>query len=114
MRIAIALLALLGAPALEAELVDPTRPPDYRRAPPAVELPLGNDVWVLTGVKLAAGERLALLNGELVRPGAEVDGARVVAIRAAEVVLDKQGQRITVPLLERDVKRPAARQGAGS
>ncbi|QKT04989.1 MSHA biogenesis protein MshK [Ectothiorhodospiraceae bacterium 2226] len=92
---------MLGAPGSVGaqSLQDPTRPPAGERAggaPAAVPAPAGD--WVLS-YTLVSGERaVAIINGERVRPGHRVAGARVERILPGEVQLRHDGRLITLRL----------------
>jgi len=85
-------LAALPAQALE----DPTRPPGLRPVPAAGETARrrAGARWVLQSTLIAPGRRLAMVNRRTVTVGGRVNGARVVAILPASVVLEHQGRRI--------------------
>ncbi len=103
---AVLLLMLLGlAGAASAEVLDdPTRPPGYRLAAPGGKA-AGPRGWRLSGIWIREGERLALINGRLVRPGQTIDGARLLAITPTTVRLQRGERTLTVRLLPRRVKR---------
>ena len=105
-----ATLALLFAAAAHAQaqvLQDPTRPPA------AAALSVGAQAAVASGPRLqsilvareAGGRRLAVIDGETVRPGEQFHGARVARIGDNEVELVRGG--------ERQVLRLYAQEAAG-
>jgi len=101
----LALLALLLAMApqvLAGVLDDPTRPPGYR-LPGSGKAPFRG--WHLSGIWIRAGQRLALINGRLVRPGQHIDGAQLLAVSPTAVRLRKGERIITVRLLPHRVKQ---------
>lgn len=68
----------------------PTRPAAVP-APPLVEI-----TFSLQAVTEQDGRPVAIVNGQLVRVGDTVEGARVLRIAAQEVELEKDGRRIVV------------------
>lgn len=99
----LALLATLlfaaSLPLRAESLVDPTRPPASIAAPANAE-PSGSQPggYTLSSIRTAGKSRRALINGQWVRPGARVDGARVVTIHETEVVLATETGRETLSL----------------
>lgn len=90
---AISVLGRAGGPAAAGDplagLPDPTRPTPATPAPgPATE-----DKTVLQSTLISPHRRLAIINGRRYRPGDALDGARIVAIRPYEVVLQDAGGR---------------------
>lgn len=92
-------------------LVDPTRPPDYAAAQQrrVVEIPQQVRDFRLNAVKFSGASRWAIINGNRVAPGEQIGPATVVDIQPASVVLDYEGERLTLNLLEHTVKNPAAK-----
>ncbi|MEA5444956.1 hypothetical protein VCB98_03885 [Gammaproteobacteria bacterium AB-CW1] len=78
-----------------AEEDDPMRPPTDRGEQPATA---AAPSWDLTSVLISERRRLAVINDQLVRAGANVDGARVVRIEADHVVIRHAGgeQRLSL------------------
>lgn len=103
--------ALMGPSALAGELSDPTRPPN--RQPVRVQkAPVtGPSDWRLTMIRISPRERVAVVNGRVVRPGDRIKGARVVAVGPEAVVLESDGRRHRVGLVGRSVKRRVAASG---
>ena len=95
----ISLLMPLGAHALE----DPTRPPGYGAKQGARQVP-ARPRWQLYSTLIAPARRVANINGELVHQGEIIDGARLVEVQAAKVVLQHDGRQITLSLLPQDFK----------
>lgn len=101
------LLAALGTGhALGTEnLPDPTRPATFGAASPAaVKAPS----YSVSSVVIGSDRRLAVVNGQTVSEGDRVDGARVVAVLAGGVRLQRGGREFTVELLPRRFKRRSA------
>ena len=101
------LLAALGAGnAFGAELLpDPTRPATFGAAPRAAAKAPSYSV---SSVVIGSDRRLAVVNGKTVSEGDRVDGARVVAVLAGGVRLQRGGREFTVELLPRRFKRRSA------
>ena len=107
----------MGVAALGQALQDPTRPPPGRMPPAAVaEQPGTTDVRKahtpvgLTLILSGAHRQVALLDGQLMRLGIEVAGARLVAISATQAVLETDGRPEALSLYPRVLKlaRPTA------
>jgi len=102
------LLLALAAQAPAEVLDDPTRPPGHPLPSSGKARVRG---WHLTGIWIRDGQRLALINGRLVRPGQHIDGAQLLTVGPTAVRLRKGERIITVRLLSRRVKQatPVAR-----
>lgn len=97
--------ALLYAAQAAAEaLPDPTRPPVAEIEQAVATQPAPEVVWQLSMTRVASGRRMAILNGQRVGIGDRVADARVVAIRPGEVVLERDGRRVSVRLSSAPVK----------
>lgn len=104
--ILLAILATVGAgSAVGGErLPDPTRPPGLGAPSRTIaKVP----TYTVSSVVIGAQRRLAVVNGETVAEGDRVDGARVLAVLAAGVRLERNGREFTVDLLPRDFKKRA-------
>jgi len=100
--------ALMGLSALAGDLSDPTRPPN-RQPLRAKKAPVtGAPDWRLTMTRISPQERVAVVNGQVVRPGDRLKGARVLAVGPESVVLERDGRRHRVGLVGRSVKRRVA------
>ncbi|WP_259057514.1 general secretion pathway protein GspB [Methylohalomonas lacus] len=90
-------------------LPDPTRPFGYDTSPIEIveedELPREQVNWRLSGIRISPDDRSAILNGRLLREGEMVDGAELVEIRPASVLIDFDNKRIRVDLLTLDIKQ---------
>ena len=84
-----------GGSAAGEELPDPMRPPQVsvRSATEPASTP---SRWQLHMTRISPGQRLAVLNGRLVKPGDEVSGARVVSVGPDAVELRKGGKQFRV------------------
>lgn len=98
--------APLGAKAtpdtLASSLNDPTRPsgtPSLQEGTP------GAGGWRLTATRITPAQRSAVINGNRVREGEEINGARVLHIRHAQVQLATPGGVTTLHLLPAEVKK---------
>ena len=100
--------ALTGLSALAGDLPDPTRPPGRQPVRVQTAPVTGPADWRLTMTRISPRERVAVLNGRVVRPGDRLKGARVVAVGPEAVVLESQGRRYRVGLVTRPVKRRVA------
>lgn len=92
----------LMAGAGAATLPDPTRPADYLAR---VEAPANQDSsaanFTLTGIRIDAEDRTAIVNGNLIRVGDTVAGAKLLEIDAAAVVLQYERKRLMLRLFDR-------------
>lgn len=103
------LLLLLAAPVFAQSLSDPTRRPD---APGTVAAVAGDGGWVLQSTRIAGGERLAVVNGQLVREGQRIGNARVLRIEHGKIHLSEDGHRQTVSMFAAIGKTPAPNPGS--
>jgi MSHA biogenesis protein MshK len=99
---AAALLLLVGASPLgraahAQALSDPMRPPSAAASAGAAA-PAAAPALRLQSVLISPGRKLAVIDGITVPLGGTVDGARLVAIRESEVVLQKGAERETLKL----------------
>ncbi len=91
-----ATLALLSAVAgvrADEFLRDPTRP--YTSQPSAV---VTKPSFTVNAIIVSDDRRLAIVNGKRVMVGAEIDGATVVSITKHELVLELDGEQLTLGL----------------
>jgi MSHA biogenesis protein MshK len=87
-------------------LADPMQPlhpvvtaaPEENAAKPAL-------TWLLQGVKIDRHHRSALINGQVVRVGEMVDGARIVKIENDGVIIESGEQPSTLRLLKHEIKK---------
>lgn len=103
------LLILLPLPVAAESLPDPTRPFGHGVEPIQIiqeeALPREQINWRLSGIRISPDDRSAILNGKLLRVGETVDGAKLVEIRPASVLIDFENKRIRVDLLDLDIKQ---------
>lgn len=96
-----------------AELVDPTRPPDYQ--PAGVQAgsqqagALNQSPWNLTSTLVSPHRKVAVLNGRIVTRGSRIGDMVVVRIVNGEVVLRGGGRREVVTLLGKVIKKPVGK-----
>jgi hypothetical protein len=87
-------------PARAAEpLSDPTRPPDVARANVAAVAPSGNGELALHAIFHADDRRIAVINGVRVRESESIEGARVLAIEADRVRLQRGTEIVELELV---------------
>jgi len=93
---------------LAATLPDPTQPYQYGELI-QIEQALDAKVqWRLSGVRINADKRSAILNGKLVKEGEKLNGAVVTEIKPAQVTLQQDDKRLVVRLLISSIKRPVS------
>lgn len=99
MKRCLLMMLAVAATAGAQPVQDPTRPPVQLLSPsaaaPAVHAPRLQSILI---GRAAGGRRVAVIDGDLVRVGDLVGGARVVAITPADVVLARAGRRETLTL----------------
>ncbi len=61
----------------------------------------------LQAIKREGRHHLAVINGQVVRVGDEVDGVRITAISAGSVVINVEGESSVLKLLGQDIKHDA-------
>ncbi len=104
----------------------PTASPGRRLAPPPPpDQPWGRDPFAIDGNRLPHGPEVAdqfsgfniagivrgphgyqaIINDRVVRPGDQVDGARVVRITSEGIELEKDGETRFLPLIEKGILR---------
>lgn len=89
-------VALLAGHAASADLNDPTRPSYVLQSPGAQAAPTSLRV---SAVFISGDRRIAVINGQRVRVGDEVAGARVSAIAKNKVTLVRGERTFDVSLL---------------
>ncbi|WP_332877929.1 hypothetical protein [Massilia sp. S19_KUP03_FR1] len=111
MKLFFLLLALAGAGVCAQALQDPTRPPAALLQPVAgaagAEGPRLQSILI---GRAAGGRRVAVIDGETVRVGDRVAGARVIAILSAEVHL-RRGASQEILKLQTPDAAPALNAG---
>jgi len=109
LMLSLPLLLLLTA----AQAADPTRPPTQAEIEAwlrggQVESSAAPTVFQLQSVLLSSQRRIAIINGERVSVGDEIDGAIVAAIDAGRVILDHDGKTLSLSISVRshgDIER---------
>ncbi|MEP0827289.1 MAG: hypothetical protein HRF51_02105 [bacterium] len=74
------------------------RDPFRRNAPPAVVSENNAPGWTLNGILYDETDPSAIIDGKLVKVGAEINGARVLNIRKKAVTLDINGSSVELTL----------------
>lgn len=107
----LALALSMIAPASRAQAVqDPTRPPVQLNTPAGASAGAAGSAPQLQSILVArapGGRRVAVIDGNMVRIGDLVQGARVVAITGSGVQLQRGGKRETLKLMAPEVAFPA-------
>jgi MSHA biogenesis protein MshK len=101
----LAALLVMGQPLL-AERADPTAPATHSNNPTAPGA-AARSGWELHSTLVSAERRGAVINGQSVREGDQVAGARVARILAGEVFLDTPERRIHLRLLPNPLRTHA-------
>ncbi len=96
-RVACMIACALAAAAQAQPIQDPMRP---SAAEPAVHAPRLQSILI---GRAAGGRRVAVIDGDTVRVGDLVGGARVVGMTPSTVVLARGGRRETLTLQAADV-----------
>ena len=87
-------------------LTDPTRPYSHvNRVKSSGTNDADANRLVLTSTIISSNRRVATINGQLVRLGDSIRGARVLTIEASYVELEKNGQTVVLKLLPVSVKK---------
>ena len=101
----IAVLALLAGHVWAQGLPDPTRPSTYvDRSVLTEQRSEGMPGWDLRAIKTGNDSRIAIINGQLVRVGEEINSARVVEINSDSVVIEHRRSQIVLKVLAGNVK----------
>ena len=98
---------------VQAELADPTRPPNMKSMAKGVTKKQNRPRWVLSSTLVSTSRRSAVINDKVVVVGDRVNGARVVSIRPSSVRLQVNGRDITLVMLKKDVKSVSRVAAAG-
>lgn len=88
-------------------LRDPTRPYDFKGGVASEER---KQLYVLSSILVSRHRRLVVVNGELLKVGDEIQGAKVLAIKKHAVVLAVGDVQTTIPLVQRKVKQPVSKR----
>ena len=104
------LLALVAMP-LQAQLDDPTRPPDFSQAVTVDETTgAGGTSWDLVSILVSPQRRIAIINGKTVHVGDTLSGAQVLDINTSGVMLRHQGEVVKLKLVPISVKRTPVKE----
>ena len=100
-----ALLASLAAPMAVAEVLpDPMRPPAVLKKSATSRKAVTG--YELSSIFISPTRRAAIINGRNVTVGDRVNKARVMEIKATEVVISLAGKTRTLTLLPVSIKKP--------
>lgn len=91
-------LAVALCIASSAQAADPTRPPAALRAPTAATEAAPAAPMKLQAVLRGGAAARAVIDGQTVEIGQHIGDARVLAIQANSVLIERQGQRETLRL----------------
>lgn len=91
--IALILLASVSFSAASEILRDPTRPYTAREA-----ITVAPPRFNVNAIIVSDERRIAIVNGKRVAVGGQVNGATVISIEKTELVLDVDGQEVTLGL----------------
>ncbi len=101
------------APAvLHAQLMDPTRPPDYmpggaqQETGPLEAQGFNGSPWDLTSTLVSPQRTLAVINGQVVIKGSKIGDMTVEKIETDQVVLVGGGRTEVIDLVGHDIKKP--------
>lgn len=86
------------------DLRDPTRPIWYQG-----DSPHATGEYLLQSILISANYKTAVINGQIVKEGEQVDGATVQKINATTVELSQNNRKITIHLIPQaleSMKRP--------
>ena len=100
-------LLVLGIQNCYAELVDPTRPANYKEENAQ---PLDGKILILSAIMVGSKHQLAIINGQGVQIGDTITGYKVLEIKPHVVRLLGPNGAFDLPLVQQAVKNPA-RQG---
>lgn len=91
------------------QLPDPTKPFGFDIEPELIiqerDTVQDHITWNLSGIRIAENRRSAILNGHIVNIGDVVNGAQILEIEPAWIIIDYQKQRIRLELLDVDIKQ---------
>ncbi len=100
-----ALAALMTVAVPAVELLDPMQPPAAPAAPAEAAPEPERAVWRVRAIKIEAHRRSAMINGQMVTEGDEIDGARVLQIKPRTVVIEVGNKTTSLSLLNHEIKR---------
>ncbi|MCF6283481.1 MAG: general secretion pathway protein GspB [Candidatus Polarisedimenticolaceae bacterium] len=116
---AIIMLAALMHSTLLWAFDDPTRPPRAGKeqqieSAEKVAVAATKKIWSLESVLIAQKRQIAVINGEIVKRGDRVNGARVVSIKKSGVTLYKKGKYFKLLLVSKSKTRLKNRTASSS
>ena len=102
------LFGMLAPEAAGTEILkDPMRPPDYMATTgPMGDKQDGGRALSLSTTYVSEKSRHATINQRLVREGDEIGGARIISIGPGVVILEREGEEISLSVLPPGLKKP--------
>ena len=97
------LLVLLSSQPLQAQLDDPTLPPNVTNV--VNDAKVTATTWDLSSILVSPHRSVAIINGKSVQTGELLAGARVLSISETAVKLRHRGEIILLELFPADVKK---------
>ncbi len=93
------------------ELIDPMRPAPYRAPTPVTaeqqQAEMHSELQ-LTAILKGSQRRVAVINGEVLQVGQQIQGYRLIDIDARQVRLQKDGQHLVLSVEAQVMKRSSA------
>lgn len=80
----------------EDELHDPFMPPGWNEPSAPAEKTFNASAWTLASTLTSNGRRVAIINGQAVRPGDYIGGARLLGVTRGSARLEYNGHRFTI------------------
>lgn len=101
------IFAVLAAPLQAAPelLADPMRPPAAAPHTEPSAPPPPPSVFDLRAIKIERGRASAIIDGQVVTEGSEINGAKVLKITREQVVIVEGDHTIELKLLKNEIKR---------
>lgn len=109
----VCMTAYLTSVSANNDLPDPTKPADYyaplQEEVYVEEVTEGKKIsWRVSVIRISDSDRSAIVNGELVRIGDQVNSSEVLEINPLSVVLNYNDQKLKVRLFNSNVKKEVA------
>lgn len=90
---------------LHAEMRDPTKPSTLTEE--------AASPWQLSAIFISEERRVAIINGQTVTLGEDVEGEKVIAIESDSVILEGPEGKMTLYLFDQSIKQRVNGQGKG-
>jgi len=100
--LAVIALSLFSSLPVYADLLDPTRPPEWLNQ----TTPLLMQTWRVDSILIANNRKVAIINGQVVKVGDAVGENKITAIEKDSVKLEGPDGEIVLFLIEKVVKQP--------